>query len=273
MLPTNTYPYPPPLTSSSPLVGGMVPDSSFQASLALPDTTKFSPIYSSASTPSTSTLLTPRVKGKPGRKRKSDPVDREQLKRDRMVRNRIAAQESREKKRLQTEAVEKENAELKFKNTILENRMSQLENDNALLLSKIEALTQQVGQITGQMNFGQTPSSASSDLGFGESAALTDRGLVSKPRSLQRKPSVLTIKEPSPTQCHSHTSNRSLSQFHHSQLKQIASLSISSMTHLLYNALTSKPMDWSHTSALTTSNNPTTSSTIPQSPSSMPSFR
>ncbi|KAJ1901765.1 hypothetical protein LPJ81_003700 [Coemansia sp. IMI 209127] len=88
-------------------------------------------------------LLDPPRPGRPPRTASQDPAMQEARKRARVLRNRAAAQNSREKKRHHMETLEQENTELRAKNSELEERLSRAEDANAALSSKLDMLSQQ----------------------------------------------------------------------------------------------------------------------------------
>jgi hypothetical protein len=87
------------------------------------------------------------------RRRTADPVDREAKARERTLRNRAAAQLSREKKRRYLEELESANTQLKRDNTSLAGRLSGVEADNRQLTRKLEAVTLQLSAVQSQMAF------------------------------------------------------------------------------------------------------------------------
>ncbi|KAJ2852739.1 hypothetical protein IWW36_000096 [Coemansia brasiliensis] len=89
-------------------------------------------------------LLDPPRPGRPCRQAAQDPAMQEARKRARVLRNRAAAQLSREKKRQHLEQLEQENAELRNKNKELEERLSRAEDTNAGLAAKLDGLAQQL---------------------------------------------------------------------------------------------------------------------------------
>ncbi|PIA19211.1 hypothetical protein COEREDRAFT_79171 [Coemansia reversa NRRL 1564] len=103
--------------------------------------------YSLVSTPSSeidlSMLEAPRP-GRPCRLAAQDPAMQEARKRARVLRNRAAAQLSREKKRQHLESLEQENAELRSKNEELEERLGKTEDANAALSARLDGLSQQL---------------------------------------------------------------------------------------------------------------------------------
>jgi hypothetical protein len=112
------------------------------------------PAPSSSPVPASPPADTARVKteGKK-RRRTADPVDREAKARERTLRNRAAAQLSREKKRRYVEELESANFQLKFDNTSLTSRLSSVESENHGLTRKLEAVTLQLNAMQNQMSF------------------------------------------------------------------------------------------------------------------------
>ncbi|KAJ2721907.1 hypothetical protein GGI07_003648 [Coemansia sp. Benny D115] len=90
-----------------------------------------------------STLPLPRA-GRPLRSENQDPAMQEARKRARVLRNRAAAQLSREKKRMHVEQLEQENDVLRAKNEELEERLSRAEDANADLSSRLDSLAKQL---------------------------------------------------------------------------------------------------------------------------------
>jgi len=87
------------------------------------------------------------------RRRTADPVDREAKARERTLRNRAAAQLSREKRRRYVEDLEETNLQLKLDNASLASRLSSVETDNHSLTRKLEAVTLQLNAVQSQMSF------------------------------------------------------------------------------------------------------------------------
>jgi small-conductance mechanosensitive channel len=87
------------------------------------------------------------------RRRTVDPVDREAKARERTLRNRAAAQLSREKKRRYVEELETTNTQLKRDNVSLAGRLSGVEADNRQLTHKLEEMTLQLNAVQSQMSF------------------------------------------------------------------------------------------------------------------------
>ncbi|KAJ2084157.1 hypothetical protein H4R24_000230 [Coemansia sp. RSA 988] len=89
-------------------------------------------------------MLEPPRPGRPCRSAAQDPAMQEARKRARVLRNRAAAQLSREKKRHHLESLEQENAELRSKNEELEERLGKTEDANAVLSARLDGLSQQL---------------------------------------------------------------------------------------------------------------------------------
>ncbi|KAJ1719626.1 hypothetical protein LPJ53_005640 [Coemansia erecta] len=89
-------------------------------------------------------LLPPPRAGRPLRSANTDPGMQEARKRARVLRNRAAAQLSREKKRMHLEQLEQENDELKAKNEMLEQRLGRAEDANADLSARLDSLAKQM---------------------------------------------------------------------------------------------------------------------------------
>ncbi|KAJ2783869.1 hypothetical protein H4R18_001477 [Coemansia javaensis] len=82
--------------------------------------------------------------GRPCREAAQDPALQEARKRARVLRNRAAAQLSREKKRQHLEQLEQENNELRIKNVELERRLGRAESANAELSARLDGLARQL---------------------------------------------------------------------------------------------------------------------------------
>ncbi|KAJ2488074.1 hypothetical protein EV174_000180 [Coemansia sp. RSA 2320] len=88
--------------------------------------------------------LPPPRPGRPTGKMHQDPIMQEARKRARVLRNRAAAQLSREKKRHHVEQLEEENAELREKNEELEERLSKAESSNAEMSARLDEMAKQL---------------------------------------------------------------------------------------------------------------------------------
>ncbi|KAI8605415.1 hypothetical protein EDD21DRAFT_291556, partial [Dissophora ornata] len=73
--------------------------------------------------------------------------DKEAKARERVLRNRAAAQESRDKKRKYMSDIETSNEHLQQENTQLLKRLKTVESDNQALSQRLEALTAQFAQM------------------------------------------------------------------------------------------------------------------------------
>ncbi|KAJ2845895.1 hypothetical protein J3B02_004551, partial [Coemansia erecta] len=105
---------------------------------------KQSVMYSTSSGEIDLSQLPPPRAGRPLRSANTDPGMQEARKRARVLRNRAAAQMSREKKRMHLEQLEQENMELKAKNEALEQRLSKAEDANSDLSARLDSLAKQL---------------------------------------------------------------------------------------------------------------------------------
>ncbi|KAJ2665174.1 hypothetical protein IWW48_000441 [Coemansia sp. RSA 1200] len=105
---------------------------------------KHSTVFTTSSGDFDLSLLDPPRPGRPPRTASQDPALQEARKRARVLRNRAAAQLSREKKRNHLESLEQENMELRAKNQELEERLGRAEESNTALSSKLDTLSQQL---------------------------------------------------------------------------------------------------------------------------------
>ncbi|KAG0261766.1 hypothetical protein DFQ27_002774 [Actinomortierella ambigua] len=101
------------------------------------------------STPSSTSTSTTSSTGP--RKRSQDPADKEARARERVLRNRAAAQESRDKKRKYVAEIEESNAHLQQENSQLQKRLKTVEEDNQALSKRLEALTAQFEKMQQQL--------------------------------------------------------------------------------------------------------------------------
>ncbi|KAF8935648.1 hypothetical protein BGZ47_009811 [Haplosporangium gracile] len=131
------------LKLESPLLSNLkVPSSSTKRSSA--STRRTSVATSTA--PSTSNA------NNSSRKRSAaDPTDKEAKARERVLRNRAAAQESRDKKRKYVAEIETSNETLQQENCQLLKRLKTVESDNLSLHQRLEALTAQFAQMQQQL--------------------------------------------------------------------------------------------------------------------------
>ncbi|KAG9068200.1 hypothetical protein KI688_011795 [Linnemannia hyalina] len=103
-----------------------------------------------ASTSSTATATT--ANNSSSRKRSAvEPADKEAKARERVLRNRAAAQESRDKKRKYVAEIEASNENLQEENCQLLKRLKTVESDNLSLHQRLEALTAQFAQMQQQL--------------------------------------------------------------------------------------------------------------------------
>jgi len=87
-----------------------------------------------------------------GRKRKAESLEEKEARaRERVLRNRHAAQMSRDKKRRQLADLEAQNVLLKEENSHLSKRMKLVEEENATLSVKLEAISAQLTEIQSQL--------------------------------------------------------------------------------------------------------------------------
>lgn len=84
----------------------------------------------------------------------ADPLDKEAKARERVLRNRAAAQESRDKKRKYVAEIEASNESLQQENVQLLKRLKTVESDNLTLSHKLEALSAQFAQMQQQFSLG-----------------------------------------------------------------------------------------------------------------------
>lgn len=103
---------------------------------------------SSCSSRRKSTSTGPSSKKRPA----ADPLDKEAKARERVLRNRAAAQESRDKKRKYVAEIEASNESLQQENFQLLKRLKTVESDNISLSHKLEALSAQFAQMQQQLS-------------------------------------------------------------------------------------------------------------------------
>ncbi|KAF9113671.1 hypothetical protein BGX27_001088 [Mortierella sp. AM989] len=112
------------------------------------------------------------------RKRSADPLDKEAKARERVLRNRAAAQESRDKKRKYVSDIESTNEALQQENSQLLKRLKTVESDNLALSQRLETLTAQFAQM--QQLLSQSIKQNQPGAGFCQSAVLAKKD--KKPR-------------------------------------------------------------------------------------------
>ncbi|CAG8742787.1 14333_t:CDS:2, partial [Cetraspora pellucida] len=87
-----------------------------------------------------------------GRKRKAESLEeKEQRQRERILRNRHAAQMSRDKKRRQMADLESQNTILKEENSHLSKRLKVVEEENANLSAKLDSISAQLAEIQSHL--------------------------------------------------------------------------------------------------------------------------
>ncbi|KAH8154168.1 uncharacterized protein LAJ45_01936 [Morchella importuna] len=96
-------------------------------------------------------LPTPTTNLPPRKRAKTEP-EKEQRRIERVIRNRQAAQTSRERKRLEYEALEKAKAALEVDNNELKSKLSLTERENIELAQRLSNLEQQVKMFQDTMN-------------------------------------------------------------------------------------------------------------------------
>nr|CAG8471497.1 4936_t:CDS:2 [Entrophospora candida] len=88
-----------------------------------------------------------------GRKRKAESIEeKEQRQRERILRNRHAAQMSRDKKRKQMTDLESQNTVLKEENVHLSKRLKIVEEENSILSAKLDTILGQLAEIQSQLS-------------------------------------------------------------------------------------------------------------------------
>jgi len=96
--------------------------------------------------------LNPKKKAAGGRKRKAESLEeKEQRQRERILRNRHAAQMSRDKKRRQMADLESQNLLLKEENEHLSKRLKVVEEENINLSAKLDVISAQLSEIQSHL--------------------------------------------------------------------------------------------------------------------------
>ncbi|KAF9946244.1 hypothetical protein BGZ65_009918 [Modicella reniformis] len=146
-----------------------------------------SPLLSSALEPASKTPAKPKSQGKPSssspatssRKRTAaDPSEKEAKALQRVLRNRAAAQESRDKKRKYVTEIEASNEHLQQENSQLLKRLKTVESDNLALSQRLEAFTAQFTQM--QQLLSQSVKQNQPGVGFCQSAVLAKKDKKSR---------------------------------------------------------------------------------------------
>jgi len=87
------------------------------------------------------------------RKRKHTLEDKDQKQRERILRNRAAAQDSRDRKRRYVSSLEATNEQLKEQNDELTKRLKTVETENELLTAQVRMFVTQLTQAQDQLRF------------------------------------------------------------------------------------------------------------------------
>ncbi|KAF9387406.1 hypothetical protein CPC16_007068 [Podila verticillata] len=150
---------------------------------------------SSSSSRRKSTSTGPSLKKRPA----ADPLDKEAKARERVLRNRAAAQESRDKKRKYMAEIEASNESLQQENVQLLKRLKTVESDNVTLSHKLEALSAQFAQMQQQLSLaGMMNLNNNSGVGFCQSAVLAKKAKASKDVSTNSRQQKLAPPKRSP---------------------------------------------------------------------------
>lgn len=153
------------------------------------------PSSSSSSSRRKSTSTGPSSKKRPA----ADPLDKEAKARERVLRNRAAAQESRDKKRKYVSEIEASNESLQQENVQLLKRLKTVESDNITLSHKLEALSAQFTQMQQQLSLaGMMNLNNNSGVGFCQSAVLAKKAKASKDVSTNSRQQKLAPPKRSP---------------------------------------------------------------------------
>lgn len=89
----------------------------------------------------------------PPKKSRLSLDDKDQKTKERILRNRAAAQESRDKKRRYVSDLESSNKQLTEENERVNKRVKTLEDQNTILQSQLEAFTRQLANLQAQIKF------------------------------------------------------------------------------------------------------------------------
>lgn len=105
-----------------------------------------------STSPSSPVATEEKKKSAGGRKRKAESLEeKEQRQRERILRNRHAAQMSRDKKRRQMADLESQNVVLKEENVHLSKRLKAVEDENAVLSNRLETISAQLAEIQSHL--------------------------------------------------------------------------------------------------------------------------
>jgi hypothetical protein len=140
----------PPITPIKPIAPALFSPISSISNAAVQDVNSSDRSPSNASTPPSEE----RKKSAGGRKRKAESLEeKEQRQRERILRNRHAAQMSRDKKRRQMADLESQNNILKEENVHLSKRVKAVEEENTILSAKLDDLSARLSEIQSQLAF------------------------------------------------------------------------------------------------------------------------
>uniref|UniRef100_A0A1D1YV66 Transcriptional activator hacA n=1 Tax=Anthurium amnicola TaxID=1678845 RepID=A0A1D1YV66_9ARAE len=140
---------PPSTTPSTPLVTSVKP---IKPALPLKSTVSTPNSEIDNSDPSINDESNTKKKAAGGRKRKAESLEeKEQRQRERILRNRHAAQMSRDKKRRQMADLESQNLILKEENEHLSKRLKVVEEENINLSAKLDVISAQLSEIQSHL--------------------------------------------------------------------------------------------------------------------------
>ncbi|CAG8436744.1 9024_t:CDS:2 [Diversispora eburnea] len=143
----------PPITPIKPIAPALFSPISSVSSTAVQDVNSSDRSPSNASTPP-NVVSEEKKKSAGGRKRKAESLEeKEQRQRERILRNRHAAQMSRDKKRRQMADLESQNNILKEENVHLSKRVKAVEEENTILSAKLDDLSARLSEIQSQLAF------------------------------------------------------------------------------------------------------------------------
>lgn len=114
----------------------------------------------------------------------------------RILRNRAAAQESRDKKRRYVSDLESSNKKLTEENEVVNKRVKTLEDQNAILTSQLEAFTRQLANLQAQIKFNAATPILFND--FCDSARIAKKESL-KPSCSLKKSTTQIIKSENPS--------------------------------------------------------------------------
>ncbi|GES99444.1 bZIP transcription factor HacA [Rhizophagus clarus] len=149
----STTPTTPSTTSSTtPSAPSVTPVKPIKPALPLKSTVSTPNSENDNSDPSINDESNPKKKAAGGRKRKAESLEeKEQRQRERILRNRHAAQMSRDKKRRQMADLESQNLLLKEENEHLSKRLKVVEEENINLSAKLDVISAQLNEIQSHL--------------------------------------------------------------------------------------------------------------------------